>query len=137
MNRVNEINSTLAKGAMPAMEAGVIVHLGSEDMKLIVRLLGEVDTRGKARELLAALHTIRISELTLKDFQVAEEGHINEVCLTDVYGGEVSCEGYRLKVVSLFNSRDKVVSTSMLRAFSSFCIELPIDKRDGSEMGDG
>ena len=53
MYRMNEINDTLAKGAVPAMEASVAVHLGSVDMELVVCLLGEVDTGGKVRKFLA------------------------------------------------------------------------------------
>ena len=44
---VNEIDGALAEGAVPAMEASVIIRLGSVDVELIIRLLGEVDTWGK------------------------------------------------------------------------------------------
>ena len=66
---MNEINDTLAKGAVPAMEASIAVHFGSVDMELEVCLLGEVDTGGKVCKFLA----VRITELMLKDLQVTEE----------------------------------------------------------------
>ena len=122
---------------MPAMEAGVIIRLGSVDVELIICLLGEVDTWGKTRELLAALHAVQVAELVLEYPQVPEKRRTNEVCLTDVYGGEVSCEGYMLEVISLFDSRDKVVGVSVLRAFSSFGIEFPINKWDSGESSNG
>ena len=137
MDGVNEIDGALAEDAVPAMEVGVIICLGSVDVELISRLLGEVDTWGKTRELLTALHTVRVTELVLEYPQVPEKRRTNEVCLTDVYGGEASCEGYGLEVVSLLNSGDKIVSVSMLCALSSFCVEFPIDKWDSGESGDG
>ena len=137
MDGMNEIDGTLAEGAVPAMEAGVIIRLGSVDVELIVHLLGEVDTWGKTCELLAALHAIQVAELALEYPEVPEKGGADKVCLTDVNGGEASCEGYGLEVVSLLNSGNKIVSVSMVCALSSFRVEFPINKWDSGESGDG
>ena len=55
--------------------------------------------------------------------------------MTDVDGGEASCKGYGLEVLSLLDSRDDIVSISMQHALLSFSIEFPVNKWDGSEMG--
>lgn len=89
MNGVSEGNGALSKRAVPICDLGVI-SLGSVNMQLISRLLGEIDVRREARELVAALDAIRITNLVLEIFYVVKEGGANEVGLANVDGEEVT-----------------------------------------------
>lgn len=47
----------------------------------------------------------------LKDLQAAKKNSADEVSLTAIDGGKVTCEGYGLEVVSLLDSGNEVVGT--------------------------
>ena len=83
MDGVSEGDSALSKRAVPICDLGV-VSLRSVNMQLVGRLLGEINVRRETCELVAALDTIRVTNLALKILQVAEEGCADKIGLADV-----------------------------------------------------